>query len=118
MTGDLTTPAYIYAGLVLDVHDGDTYKINVDLGFRVSTQQQIRLHGVNCPELNTGAGKKVKDYVTDLIADKTVLLRSYRGQQSFARWVADVSYQDASLGYVDLARHLVATGHARNATYN
>lgn len=108
----MSAPAYQYAGLVLDVHDGDTYKVDVDLGFRVHTQQQIRLHGVDCPELATEAGKAARDYVVGLIAGRTVLLRSYRGQQSFARWVADVAYQDAFGGYLDLAEHLILVGKA------
>lgn len=109
---DLTAPVHDYAGQVIDVHDGDTYRILVDCGFRIYTRQQIRLHGVDCPELSTDAGKKARDYVSGLIVGKTVLLRSYRGQQSFARWVADVAFRDAFGGYLDLAEHLLTVGKA------
>jgi endonuclease YncB( thermonuclease family) len=103
-------PAYIYRAEVLDVHDGDTYKLRVDLGFRCAVTIQCRLHGVNCPELNTVEGKEARNFVIGLMFAPMVpiIIESYKDQQSFARWVCDVWLQDGR----SLAQLLVEAGHA------
>ena len=42
---------YDYHGKVIDVYDGDTCTILVDLGFRVQFEIKVRLLGINAPEL-------------------------------------------------------------------
>ena len=54
------TPAslYTYRAKITKVHDGDTLTVDIDLGFGVMlTSQQVRLKGINAPELVTPAGK-------------------------------------------------------------
>jgi endonuclease YncB( thermonuclease family) len=107
-------PAYRYRAEVLDVHDGDTFRLRVDLGFRCAVTIQCRLHGVDCPELNTPEGKEARRFVfEDLFAqhfvDAEVVIESYKDQRSFERWVCDVWLRDGrSVGDV-----LVAAGHGR-----
>jgi micrococcal nuclease len=107
--------AYVYRADVLDVHDGDTYKLRVDLGFRCAVTIQCRLRGVNAPELNTPEGKVAQQFVQKLLKptpypeeNGQVVVESYRDQQSFARWVCDVWLGDGR----SLADVLVEAGYA------
>jgi len=101
------TPAYRYRAEVDRVIDGDTYLLNIDLGFHVHAHQSIRLRGVNCPERNTEAGKVAKVFVHDIFAaTNAIVVETYKDKQTFARWVADVYVGNDSLGYL-----IVAAGH-------
>jgi hypothetical protein len=48
---------------VLDVHDGDTLRVLIDLGFGVLTRQWIRLQNVRAPELREPTGLDAKNQV-------------------------------------------------------
>lgn len=113
-------PVYVYRAEVLDVHDGDTFKLRVDLGFRCAVTIQCRLHGVNCPELNTPEGKAARAFVASLLGASggagsvydPVVIESYKDQRSFERWVCDVWLLDDR----SLADVLVEAGHAHRIT--
>lgn len=45
---------YLYNAEVIKIVDGDTFKINIDLGFEVHLgPKSVRLYGVNTPESRT-----------------------------------------------------------------
>jgi micrococcal nuclease len=44
---------YWYTGKVLNVVDGDTVDLMVDLGFSVHHKIRVRLYGINTPESRT-----------------------------------------------------------------
>lgn len=104
-----TGPVYVYRATVTRVVDGDTYITLIDLGFRVSIEISLRLHGVDCPEMPTEAGKAATQFVRDLLLNSggRVLVQTYKDQRTFARWVADVWVDGKSL-----ADELVRAGHA------
>ena len=64
---------YKYDAVVLDVYDGDTVSLRVDLGFHTFVNMKIRLFGINTPELNTDQGKLVRDYLKKLIPFGSVI---------------------------------------------
>jgi len=100
----MTSPIYIYAGRVDRVVDGDTLVVTIDLGFRVSTKQHIRVRGVNTAEMNTPEGIRTRSSVSTLFLHRPkVLVQTYRDQQTFARWVADV-YLDDGVSFADWLR--------------
>jgi len=59
---------YQYAAKVIDVHDGDTCHLTVDLGCDVYIRMTVRLAGINAPELSTAAGKVSRDYLKGVLA--------------------------------------------------
>ena len=61
-----------FAGTVERIIDGDTIIVN---------GRRIRLLGIDAPEMNTDAGIKAKQFVTDLIFDKGVIVLSDKAQQ-------------------------------------
>ena len=103
--------AYRYRATVVKAHDGDTYELNVDLGFRVYARLMVRLHGYSCPELNQPDGVAARDAAIGLCAAaKQIVIQSYKDQQSFARWVADVYVDGEHLGELLLRRGLAVVG--------
>lgn len=90
------TPSYVYRAKLNRVVDGDTYEMDVDLGFDVWKRSSIRVRGLFIAEKNTPEGQEAKRVVTELFANAKVVVistqKDKRGGdvQTFARYVADV----------------------------
>ena len=54
---------FTYKVYVDEVTDGDTIWVLIDLGLGVFTKQQLRLRGLDCPEIATRAGQAAKAFV-------------------------------------------------------
>lgn len=54
---------WTYRAALIQVIDGDTLRLDIDLGFHVHTQQDIRLLAVSAPELNQPGGAEATDFV-------------------------------------------------------
>lgn len=63
---------YEYAAQVVEVVDGDTIKLDVDLGFSIRQKMTLRLYGIDTPEVvgaSKAAGLAAKDFLRRLLAD-------------------------------------------------
>lgn len=80
-----------YRARVLDVYDGDTCTVLVDLGFRCSVEVKVRLLGINAPELRgdtKDAGVAARDYLAGLILGRDVFLKTEKDkQEKYGRWL-------------------------------
>jgi micrococcal nuclease len=100
-------PVYRYRATCKAVTDGDTYVLEVDLGFRVSIQISGRLRGVDTKEIThhpphpTDVGYGGWQFATALMRpgdlDGSVqvpvtplIVESHKDQMSFARWIVDI----------------------------
>jgi endonuclease YncB( thermonuclease family) len=60
---------YIYMADVLEVIDGDTLHLDIDVGFHLKKfDDRVRLAGINCPEVGTKLGDKAKNFVENEMA--------------------------------------------------
>jgi endonuclease YncB( thermonuclease family) len=71
---------YIYRANVIDVYDGDSITVDLDLGFYIWLhKQEFRLHGINAPKV-TGpektAGDKAREFLRNKILGKQVIIQS------------------------------------------
>lgn len=100
-----------YPGKVLDVHDGDTLRIDLDLGFGVhQVELSARLFGINAPELATQAGKEALAFLLTLVAPgDRVTVRSHGFDKYGGRYDAEVATRQG----VDLSKAMLDSGHAR-----
>lgn len=104
---------FTYYGYVQRVVDGDTLRIKVDLGFDNWTRQYLRLRGIDCPEMNTLAGKRARDFVLrELEKSPYIVLQSSRSDK-FDRYLADVFYQSKDGTEKYLNQELINHGHAQ-----
>lgn len=68
MTVAMPGPSYQYRARAVSNHDGDSVSLIVDLGFQVSVAIQVRVLGINAPELATPQGPAARDFVAGWLA--------------------------------------------------
>lgn len=105
---------YEYRAKILDVYDGDTFTVQIDLGLDVYTIQKIRLYGINTPEVRGDEkvfGKEVRDYVKNLIEGKEVTMTTYKNDKKgkYGRYLAEIWFDKDGVGEHknNLAEHLL-----------
>lgn len=111
---------YWYEAYVTGVYDGDTITAVVDLGFRVEMEMEIRLFGIDTPELRGAekeAGKISRDWVREKILDTTILIHTQKNKKGkHKRYLATVYassiYPDILFEGTSLNSQLVHNGLA------
>ena len=92
-------------GKVVKIADGDTFTILVD-----QKQRRIRLHGIDCPERGQDFGNVAKQYLSDLIGGRDVVVRELKtdryGRTIAIAFVDGININEALLGK-GLAWHFV-----------
>jgi len=112
---------YEYKATVVDVYDGDTIKVDIDLGFGVVlSRQTIRLTDINTPEVkgvSKTAGISVREWVKERILGKEIVLHTKKDSKGkYGRWLGVVIYVDESSG-TNLNEELVRTGRAERMSF-
>jgi endonuclease YncB( thermonuclease family) len=105
---------------VVEVHDGDTLKLDVDLGFSCHAWAWIRLKGVGAPELSEPDGpaahNDVRLWLAEHAPDNFVTLTTFqtagafkeiREQRTFIRYVGIVVADNGA----ELNSYLLAKGY-------
>ena len=62
---------YTYQAKLIEVVDGDTVDLLIDLGFGVHVKERCRLYGIDAPEMPTEAGRNAKSRLESLIGAAT-----------------------------------------------
>lgn len=103
---------YEYHGSILRVIDGDTYEVDVDLGFRVHYRATVRLRTVDTAERYTQKGREATAALKELIEGEPCYLKTYKGDENdkYGRWIADVSVSTLTGGVIDLASYVTQMG--------
>jgi micrococcal nuclease len=111
---------YTYKAKVIYVYDGDSVRMDIDLGFKViMSNQMVRLMDIDAPELRGDEreyGLITRDYLRGLIGGKEVLILSHKDKSGkYGRWLVDIFLSDETIegGYLHVNKHLVDEGHAR-----
>jgi micrococcal nuclease len=110
---------FFYQAKVLNVVDGDTLDLLVDLGFNVHHQIRVRLNGLNTPESRTSdirekeLGLKAKSFTSDWIARHPVVhvSTSKDKKEKFGRILATVYSDDTTTACLN--EDLIDSGNAR-----
>jgi len=93
-------------GTVLEVHDGDTIKVALDLGWHITYTASIRLAGVNAPELATPAGPPAREFVDGLLPAGTAVTVVSHSLDKYGRVLGNVTLPDGR----DLSAAVIAAG--------
>ncbi len=91
--GKEVVPYYTYKAYVIEVIDGDTLWVNIDLGFDMWSNQKIRLKGINTKELTNKEGQNAKEFMeAKLKGCKFIAIKTY-WRDKFTRYLADIFYK-------------------------
>jgi len=115
---------YKYKAKIDRVVDGDTLDIVVDLGFKITTNQRIRLQGIDTPE-TYNVKKDSEEYAKGVIAKEFVIQRitlndyeatveTEKDTGKYGRYIATVWLADSSISLND---ELVEKGLAQRVEY-
>lgn len=109
---------------VREIRDGDTFRLDLDVGFEHSAWPWLRLRGYSCPELSEPGGLAARDFARATLtgAGARVWVRTFKRpgyedmRKSFARYLADVWLGDYTTRHADpgvrLGELLVGAGLA------
>ena len=117
-----TEPSYLYAATVLNVVDGDTLDLTIDLGFHTDRRGRFRLADIDAPELDTKAGRAARDFVVTRLANaRTLVVKTQHAQRTdlYGRYIAHVFYSPTQVDIdacfqtgTHLNNELLDDGHA------
>jgi micrococcal nuclease len=107
---------YEYDAKLERVVDGDTVWLVVDLGFRVSQRLELRLYGIDTPELvgaTRTAGLAAKSELLRLCSLGPLRIRTYKAgvTDKYGRWLATL-YVSVGGETLEINEQLVRTGFA------
>ena len=120
----LIAPAWdrwTYGALVASIHDGDTVRVAVDVGFEVRFTTSVRLLGIQCPEVGgagvtadeKAAGIRAREALADLLDGGAVIVRTKRDtQEGRGRYLATLYVVQPDGMWLDVCAQLVLDGHA------
>ena len=86
---------YRYQATVVRIVDGDTLYLDVDLGFFIRMTMDVRLKGINTPEIRgpeREAGLKSKTFVEAAIPPGTLVVIDSTKAEKYGRYLADIWY--------------------------
>jgi len=115
------TQLYHYKAKVVSVYDGDTVRVDIDLGLNIFVRNEaVRLSRINAPELKGethGRGLAARDYLRQRVADKEVLLQTEKDdKEKYGRYLAEIWLPENG-GYVNINDELVNKGLAEYKAY-
>ena len=97
---------YLYRATVLNVVDGDTIDVEVDLGFSLRATHRLRLLGINTAEMHADASKerelaKTAKEETAKLVGKKVMIETEK-TDSFGRYLATIFVDGEKQSFNDL----------------
>lgn len=72
---------YVYKAKVVEVIDGDTLELMIDLGLGVFRKERVRLFGIDAPEMRFQKGKEARSYLINLIDAAKLVEQKATGQE-------------------------------------
>jgi endonuclease YncB( thermonuclease family) len=99
-----------YNATVVRLVDGDTLELDIDLGFKLTFRQLVRLYGINAPELNTPEGKITLARLNALIPPNTkIIINTLKDRkEKYGRYLG-IIYLDS----LNIAAQLIHEGLAK-----
>jgi micrococcal nuclease len=99
---------YEYKATVVNVVDGDTVDAQVDLGFRVTTHQRLRIAHIDTPERGQPGFVEASNALKEMVLNKPVTICT----QKISKWgyyLAQIMLADGS----DVSKRMVDGGFAK-----
>lgn len=101
-----------YAAELVSMYDGDTVRLDIDLGLDVWVRNvPCRVNGIDCPEMKTKAGKEARAFAKEIFPVGTkVMVKTLKDKrEKYGRWLVEITLPNGE----SYASMLVAAGHAK-----
>ncbi len=113
---------YFYRAQVVDVYDGGTCRVDIDLGFNTFLRnEKIRLSGINAPELRgkeRPEGLKSRDFLRSLIDGEEIYLETEKDKKGkYGRYLGTIWAKDENGKYFNVNEKMVREGFAVKVKY-
>ena len=83
---------YKYKAVIVNVVDGDTFDMNIDLGFNIHIHERVRLLNIDTPE-NRGAEKNLEKLLRNMPKNILKVKKLFCDQVKIKQIVLDVGLQ-------------------------
>lgn len=80
----------LYPATVVEVVDGDSVRLNVDLGFRASYKDLFRLAHINAPERGQEGAKEATARLRELLPVGSLVHVLSAKPEKYGRWLAEI----------------------------
>lgn len=115
---------YTYNAEVIRVIDGDTIRLDIDLGLRVHTTQNIRVLDVDTPELRSKNinerqhARDAKAFARSMLpTGKKVKIETHKAGK-YGRWLANIFFEHTDGNRYNLAVLLRHNGYQKRDNYD
>lgn len=95
---------YVYHAQLVEVIDGDTVQLLIDLGFEITHRIIVRLDGVNAPEIKTAKGKQAREFVQKELKNSYLVVETKK-RGKYGRYIAGIHYHKKFSDYSDIMTH-------------
>lgn len=104
-----------YSAQIIAVIDADTFKLDVDLGFRLHARHTFRLARCNAPELLSLEGMQARMFVVALLEKATAIKIHSSRSEKYGRWLCELFFQQTEQPgkWLNLNSLLLEQGYAR-----
>ncbi len=115
------TNLYCYKGTVLTIYDGDTIRVDIDLGLSIVVKNEpVRLSRINAPEVRgqeKQAGYLSRDYLRNRIGNKEILLQTEKDDKGkYGRYLVEIWIKEQEK-YININDEMVEKGFAEYKSY-
>jgi endonuclease YncB( thermonuclease family) len=104
--GEWTVPA-----TVVSIVDGDTFHLDLDLGWHITYQARVRIAHVNAPELSTAVGIAARVWAESVIKPGDSVVFHSKSLDKWGRPLGDMAFGPAK-SRIDYGTALLGAGHA------
>ncbi len=120
-TKEFPRTPYVYHGQLVEVVDGDTLFLNLNVGFEITIRAKVRLLGVTAPELTTKKRKDAKKFLERQLTNSQLIVET-RKRGKYGRYLAKIHYDKVRKDFSEILRYgklindeLIENGLAKKA---
>lgn len=94
-----------YQAKITNVVDGDTIDANIDLGFKITSKQRLRVARIDTPERGENGYQEAKEFVQHCVLNKEVNIKTEKISK-YGYYLAEVYVEGRNLSDMLLAANL------------
>src|SRR3954451_1808861 len=110
----MSNSKWIVPAQVVEIVDGDTVRLDLDLGWHITYRIRVRIVGINAPEMKTPAGVAAKQFAATLLKPGDQVTFSSGSLDKWGRPLGEIIYGPDNLHF---GQEMLRAGHAAVLKY-